>query len=72
MIPGRGVIPFADWGRMLREANYRGPICLEMLSNESLGDSYLHEEPAKVVAEAREFLRGAGCIAAAEEAVAAK
>ena len=72
MIPGRGVIPFADWGRMLREANYRGPICLEMLSDESFGDSYLHEEPAKVVAEAREFLRGAGCLAPIDEEVAAK
>jgi sugar phosphate isomerase/epimerase len=72
MVPGRGVIPFAEWGRMLREVNYAGPLCLEMLSDESLGDSYLHEEPAKVIAEAREFLRGVGCIAAVDEGVAAK
>jgi sugar phosphate isomerase/epimerase len=63
MVPGRGVIPFAAWGQMLREVNYQGWFCLEMLSDESLHDSYLRETPAKVVAEARNFLRETGCIA---------
>ncbi|HWA87130.1 MAG TPA: sugar phosphate isomerase/epimerase family protein [Opitutus sp.] len=72
MVPGRGIISWETWGAMLGDADYRGWVCLEMLSEKTFHDSYLHEEPAKYVDEAREHLRRAGCLAHREETAAAK
>ncbi len=63
LIPGRGVIPLAAWGAMLQDAQYPGWMCLEMLSDRHLEDSFYHLEPAEVVAESRQHLQAAGLCA---------
>ncbi|HTL67337.1 MAG TPA: sugar phosphate isomerase/epimerase family protein [Lacunisphaera sp.] len=62
LVPGRGLIPFADWGEMLREAGYDRWVALEMLSDPTLPDSYLHESTADVIAESHRVLHAAGCL----------
>lgn len=62
LVPGRGVIPFADWGAMLRGADYEGWVCLEMLSDKQLPDSYLREPAGKVIREAHSHLSDTRCL----------
>ncbi|HVU25795.1 MAG TPA: TIM barrel protein [Opitutus sp.] len=72
LVPGRGAIPFPAWGRMLRDSGYSGWVCLEMLSDESLADSYLHEPVGRVVDESRRHLRATDCLHAADKGRAAR
>lgn len=60
LVPGEGVIPFASWGRTLRAAGYAGPICLEMLSDPDLADSYYHRDFAEVLDASQQALDAAG------------
>lgn len=60
LVPGEGVIPLGAWGTVLRHGNYRGPICVELLSDEALDDSYLHRPMEDVLAASRDSLAAAG------------
>jgi sugar phosphate isomerase/epimerase len=58
--PGEGVIPLAAWAEMLREARYSGPVCLEMLSDDTLDDSYYGRPMDDVLRTSRRALETAG------------
>ena len=61
--PGRGAIPWADWGSLFRRARYAGWVGLEMLSDPEIEDSYYHRPMADVLNESRQTLESAGWFA---------
>jgi sugar phosphate isomerase/epimerase len=63
LVPGRGIIPFGDWGQTFWEAGYDGWFALELLSDPEIPDSYLHEPVTEVVDESRRYLQATQLIA---------
>lgn len=59
LVPGHGVIPLERWGALLRQVGYEGWVCLEMLSDRELEDSFYHRPVAEVVEESRGAMQAA-------------